>query len=82
MGDCFRAQVGFLTGAGGEVDFVINVGSQEAGRIPDIATDGSLRTFDIDLSGYAGSNQITLIVEAGASAGQDWAVWVGARIER
>jgi hypothetical protein len=39
-------------------------------------------SFEVDLSSYAGrTGQFGLKVEAGASSGQDWAVWAEAKIE-
>jgi hypothetical protein len=87
-GDRFKAKVGFLAGAGGAVEFVVAAMGGSLGSVPvavsveDTATDGMLKTIDADLTPLAGGAVIRLLVDAGESSGQDWAVWVEARIER
>jgi hypothetical protein len=86
-GDRFKAQVGFLAGAGGEVEFVVEaLGGTSGGitrviGISDGGQDGALRTIDVDLSSVQGATVIRLVVNAGPSSGQDWAVWKDPRIE-
>jgi len=79
-GDHLWASVGLLGGAGGEVEFVVSAGGQELDRLTDGA-DGRLKDFDVDLSAAQGSRSVEIIVRAGASSGQDWAVWRDLRIE-
>ena len=87
VGDRFKAQVGFLNGATGDVNFSVVVmgGSLSApatmANMNDSATDGVLRTMDVDLSPAVGGTNLVLVVEAGPSSGQDWAVWLDARLE-
>jgi hypothetical protein len=81
-GDRFKAQVGFLAGAGGEVEFVVEAWGgtlnsiKRVVGITDGAKDGALRMIDVDLSPVQGATVI-----AGTSSWQDWAVWKDARIE-
>ncbi len=88
-GDHFKAKVGFISGAGGSVNFqVIAAGGKLPGggvlvtTVSDSGKDGQIRTIDADLSGFAGGKAIILEVDAtNPAAGQDWAVWEDARIE-
>jgi serine/threonine protein kinase len=88
-GDHFKAKVGFMSGAGGSVTFqVMAAGGKLPGggvvvtTVSDSGKDGQIRTIDADLSGFAGGKNIILVVNAtNPAAGQDWAVWEGARIE-
>jgi len=91
-GDRFKAKVGFLKGAGGEVTFEVSYywgnpdtpgsGLRSVATKIDSGSDGLLRTIDADLTSAAGVKNIYLEVDAGPSSGQDWAVWVEAYIER
>lgn len=79
-GDHLRAEVGMLGWAGGNVDFVVMSGGQQLGRVNDGA-DGKLKKLDVDLSPAQGSRTIEIVVLAGVSSGQDWAIWRDLRIE-
>ncbi len=85
-GDRFRATVGFLQGAGGDVTFsVLAAGGSVTvptvvASVADSGTDGTLRNIDVGLDPFAGATHIILVVEAGPSSGQDWAVWRDARL--
>ena len=91
-GDRFKAKVGFLKGAGGEVTIEVSYywgnpdtpgsGLRSVATKIDSGSDGLLRTIDADLTSAAGVKNIYLDVDAGPSSGQDWAVWVEAYIER
>jgi hypothetical protein len=87
-GDRFRASVGFLKGAGGEVEFVIEgfggtiSGTRRVFTVRDNGNDGILRTIDEDLGVLSGAAGMRLVVNAGATSSQDWAVWINPRIER
>lgn len=86
----FQAGVGFMSGAGRSdgVTFWVWEHHIENGREVwnpvarvDKAYDGRLVPLWIDLSHLAGQSvSIELRVDAGASSGQDWAVWVAPRI--
>jgi len=80
----FQAKVGFLQGAAGTDGVTFEV--LWRGRtllLQHKAYDQSLKEIKIDLSSYAGqSGEMVLRVNAGDSAGQDWAVWVEPRIAR
>ncbi|MEV4312496.1 PASTA domain-containing protein [Actinocrispum sp. NPDC049592] len=89
-GDHFKATVGFIppccAPSAGDVTFLFyvvkpNGQSVLVQSIHDTGADGVLRTFNADLSPYAGSTKIQLMVQAGASAAQDWASWIQPRIE-
>jgi uncharacterized protein YgiM (DUF1202 family) len=87
VGDRFKSRVGFLQGAGGDVNFAVVVMGGSVSMPATMATvndsgpDGVLRTIDVDLSPAAGGTHIVLVVEAGPSPGQDWAIWQNARLE-
>jgi len=86
-GDHLRSRVGFLQGyAAGQVEFKLMVHGigvhQTVADLTDSAADGVLPAIDVDLTPYAGLQEITLAVRAGASPDQDAAVWVDTRIER
>jgi len=83
----FTASIGFLkdaTGTGG-VAFVVwfrDTSSVDHQITNGVATyNGALDSLNIDLSSLAGkSGKIILEIYAGASSGQDWAVWVDPQI--
>jgi len=83
----FTASIGFLkdaTGTGG-VGFVVwfrDTSSVDHQITNGVATyNGALDSLNIDLSSLAGkSGKIILEIYAGASSGQDWAVWVDPQI--
>ncbi len=87
----FRAKVGFQRSRGGpgrgDVTFIVQAvfadGSvSELARQRDVQSDGVMHDIDVDLSLRApGMTRLILRVEAGASSEEDWAVWVGPRIE-
>ncbi len=86
-GDRFRAMVGFLQGSAGEAEFVVEafggtLPMSVVTKVSDKGYDKALRTIDADLTPMAGATTIRLIVEAGPSFGQDWAVWINPRLER
>ncbi|MGQ9786701.1 MAG: hypothetical protein ACUVSJ_09595, partial [Anaerolineae bacterium] len=86
-GDRFRAQVGFLAGAVGNVRFVVAAGNALASAtilstVADSAGDGTLRTIDIDLGKAADSNFLWIGVLADEPGGGKGAVWINPRIER
>ncbi|MGB9890734.1 MAG: hypothetical protein ACPLTQ_13875, partial [Anaerolineae bacterium] len=87
-GDHFVARVGLLqNAASGNVTFRVMIRPEGGpntwiGSVSD-TYDGSLKTMNIPLSAWAGKRaDFILRVDAGSSSGQDWAVWVMARIER
>jgi hypothetical protein len=43
--------------------------------------DGKLQPLEADLTQVQGATAIRLVVNAGPTSGQDWAVWKDARIE-
>jgi len=81
----FRARIGFIAASGGgcgagDVTFFLTMYTES-----DMYTlgqwhktcNGSLQSVDVDLSPYAGRQvEFMLLVDAGASSAQDWAVWV------
>jgi hypothetical protein len=79
-GDHVRARVGLLQGASGEVTFVVKANGKIIQQVTDGA-DGTLKDFDADLSPAKGATSIEITVLAGASSGQDWAVWQNLRLE-
>jgi len=87
-GDRFLARVGFLARIRGEARFLVGIdGGSLSGftllaMLEDNAADGALETVEADLSAVAGGQRIWLVVQAGASAEEDHAVWVNPRIER
>jgi hypothetical protein len=91
-GDRLRLLVGFLQGAGaGNVTFniIFNYpGCGEFGCSDTVAAfahayNGALVTRVTDLSAQNGRvGTFVLLVNAGASSGQDWATWVVAQVER
>jgi hypothetical protein len=88
--DRFVGRVGFLYGAGaGDVTFRLRFHSGD----PDSPTltlaslddtyDGVVRDWVVPLDEIVGSSgTFYLVVEAGETSAQDWAVWVEARLER
>ena len=82
----FKSTIGFLEGADGTDGVTFEVMFWQENRGESLARvqksyDGRLRTITADLSRYAGqSGSLELRVGAGASAGRDWAVWVGPQI--
>ena len=83
----FKAVVGFLAGAGaGSVTFNVQFLSPDGSVLGEYnvsdSYDGALRGIDLNLAGCAAADRIRLSVYAGASAAQDWAVWLDPRIER
>jgi hypothetical protein len=86
-GDHLRARIGFLKGyPAGRVEFRLMVHGvgvhQTLTDSVENGADGLLSAIDADLTPYAGLQEITLAVRAGASPDQDAAVWIEARIER
>jgi hypothetical protein len=85
----FKTKVGFIRGAGGEVNFQVwehhRVGGREVwNQIIQFSkrATGALQELTADLSHLAGQEiQIELRVDAGEGSGQDWAVWVDPLIE-
>src|SRR6266508_149156 len=69
--DRFRAHVGFLEGAGGEVEFVVEaqggrlMGNQRVYSGRDSGNDTLLKTIDADLTPVAGGAAVRLVVNAG-----------------
>lgn len=88
-GDRFKATVGFMAvasppSAGGGtfvVSVVRNGATTVITTVPDSASDGVLRPINVDLTPYAGATQVKFRFNAGPTAAQDWASWVGPRIE-
>jgi hypothetical protein len=89
-GEHFKAQVGFLAladGSCGAGNAKFRLNYKEAVVLKPLGEwtetcDGALRNIDIDLSSLAAKTvQFELAVLANGSAGQDWAVWVGPRVE-
>ena len=82
----FRAKLGFIATAdggcgAGDVTFRLVARTTNSAGITlgewHKTCNGSLLNVDVDLSAYAGQRAaFMLIVNAGASSGQDWAVWV------
>jgi hypothetical protein len=88
-GDRFKSQVGFLRGAHGQVEFVVEAFGGTLGEsgklvdsLQDNGNDGALREFDVELSQVSGATNVRLTVNAGATSGQDQAVWINPRIVR
>ncbi|ALG11440.1 hypothetical protein AOZ06_35330 [Kibdelosporangium phytohabitans] len=88
-GDRFKVTVGFMAvqsppSAGGGT-FVVSVirggAATTIASVADSASDGVLRQINVDLTPHAGATQVRFRFNAGPSAGQDWASWVGPRIE-
>jgi hypothetical protein len=87
----FRAKIGFLSGAANTdgVTFIVNVYSTvNNAQVCDTVVSknkrysGGLMDISADLTKYANQDiQIELRVEAGASAGQDWAAWINPVID-
>jgi hypothetical protein len=81
-----KIKVGFLSGAAGSdgVNFQIHFeqdGNRQTLMTQFAAYDGKLDEKTINLANFAArTGQFILEVEAGKSAGQDWAVWVEAVI--
>jgi len=82
----FRAKLGFLATAdggcgAGDVTFRLVARTTNSAGVTlgewHKTCNGSLLSVDVDLSAYAGQQAaFMLIVNAGASSAQDWAVWV------
>ncbi|PWH20683.1 MAG: hypothetical protein DDG58_01530 [Ardenticatenia bacterium] len=86
-GDRFVARVGFLAGATGEVRFIVGIDGGSLSGFTLLANqddnaDGALKAIEVDLSAVAGGQRVWLVVQGGASAEQNHAVWVNPRIER
>jgi hypothetical protein len=89
-GDRFVGRVGFLYGAGaGDVTFRLRFydGDPDSPTLTlawlDDTYDGVVRDWVVPLDEIVGSSgTFYLVVEAGETSAQDWAVWVEARIER
>jgi len=80
-------QAGFLNGAQGSdgATFLVKVlepGAQSVALVNlPAAYDGRLNEATVSLAAYAGKTvAFELVVQAGQSSGQDWAVWTSARI--
>jgi hypothetical protein len=89
-GDHFRAVLGFQqaqSGNVGAVTFIVQaVFADDTVSAPllslfDTQADKVMHPVDVDLTPVAGAQTLRLRVEAGASAGQDWAAWVNPRVE-
>ncbi|MCE7011219.1 PKD domain-containing protein [Kibdelosporangium philippinense] len=87
-GDRFRATVGFMSvqgGSAGSGTFIVSIikggAATTIATVNDSASDGVMRPINVDLTPHAGATGIRFRFNAGASAGQDWASWVGPRIE-
>ncbi|MEN3010572.1 MAG: hypothetical protein ABDI20_06315 [Candidatus Bipolaricaulaceae bacterium] len=84
----FTAKVGFLRGATGTDGVTFELLWQEGDVVIRLAQvqdtyDGQLRDIRVDLGTRAGRRgTMMLIVRAGASSSQDWAVWVEPRLVR
>jgi hypothetical protein len=88
-GSDLYVKVGFLSGAAGSdgVTFQVKVGQpgMQAATILNLpaSLDGKLNEAVVSLAAYAGKTvTFELKVLAGQSSGQDWAVWVDARIRQ
>lgn len=84
-GDRFKAQVGFLEGAGGRVTFSVAVGrrkqSKIIGYVLDSAIDGELKRMEFRVpDDMVGQTAMLLIVTSDTEPSQDWAVWINARL--
>lgn len=80
----FVALVGFLRGASGTdgVTFEVLWQGRILAQVRD-TYDGNLKEIRVDLSSAAGQRgELILRVKAGASSGQDWAVWVQPKLAR
>ncbi len=87
----FKAEIGFIGGATGtdgagfivvfrDTSYVVHYITSVSGYPANY--DGALNSLNLDLSPFVGqSGEIIIGVKAGASSGQDWAVWVNPRIE-
>jgi len=89
-GERFRAKIGFILKADGSCgvgNAKFRLEYKEAGVIKTFSEwtetcDGTLREVDVDLSSLAGKTvQFALTVAANGTADQDWAVWIGPRVE-
>jgi hypothetical protein len=81
-GDHLVADVGFLQGSDGTVDFVVMAGGRELKRVTVPATETTLTHLDVDLSGAAGapSVQIVAMASQGSTGSSYQAVWKGLRV--
>ncbi len=90
FGAKFIANVGFLKGAAGSDGVTFRAWFWESGKwFPYQVTEinatynNQLDTINISLANYAGkTGKVGLAVYAGASSGQDWAVWQGVKMIR
>lgn len=90
LGARLVADVGFLSGAAGSDGVIFRVWFWRSGLdIPIVlgtinaSYDGDLDSFNIDLADIVGATgRIGLQVLAGSSSGQDWAIWLNARVIR
>jgi hypothetical protein len=88
-GDRFRAKIGFIAVANppsaGDATFIVSVirngVATTISTTRDTGRDGEMPVLNIDLTPHAGATGIRLRVNAGADSAQDWASWVGPRIE-
>jgi hypothetical protein len=88
-GDRFRAKIGFIAVASppsaGDATFIVSVikngVATQISTTRDTGRDGEMPVLNIDLTPHVGATGIRLRVNAGADAAQDWASWVGPRIE-
>ncbi|HSQ26621.1 MAG TPA: NBR1-Ig-like domain-containing protein, partial [Anaerolineales bacterium] len=90
-GDRLRGRVGFLSNADGSCGvgkvtfqiFTIDSGSTRLLSEWNKTCDGSFLPINIDLSSLKGKNvQFILVVRAGTSFQDDWAIWNSLRVER
>ena len=81
-GDHFRADLGFMKPKTGQSPAIVNFRLIVAGQIVgdwDLkSADDRMVQPDVDLSSFAGVQQVTLEVDAHGSVGQCWASWVNA----
>jgi hypothetical protein len=88
-GQHFKASLGYLkcgaTNVGIDI-FVVqaimpNGTVREILRTTQTGTDNTMHAVDVDLTPFAGATKLRLRVEDGEPNGQDWACWVGAKID-
>lgn len=86
-GDKFISDIGFIRDGSGTVEFVVEAyggrhsGVQRIGSRRLSGDDRQIKPMDIDLTPFAGVRTLRLVVRAGQQSFEDWAVWIGTRIE-
>jgi hypothetical protein len=87
-GDHFRSTVGFgyVDPYAGAATFTVSVvkangSTVQVAKVTDTMIDRVMRNIDVNLTAHAGATKIKIRVNKDDIPNQDWAIWVGPRIE-